>query len=129
MPEPSTAAPAVAAAPAVGSRPVTALTAAAPDTGPYTASSQDPTLIGELVLNTRSMFRKREGRPRSLTSATPDSAMAAVALTLALRASCGLPEACANAASTEDAPATPPRNRYPGTSGLFHTGALSTGRP
>ncbi len=68
-------------------------------------------LIGEVGLITRSMFRKRSGRPRSATRATPDSPMAPAAATFDARASLWSPPACANPASTEEAPASPPRNR------------------
>jgi hypothetical protein len=129
MPGPSAAAPVVASAPARGSRPVTAQAAAAPAHGPYEASSQEPTLIGDVTLNTRIMLRKRSGRPRSRTSATADSPIAPAAAVFAARDSSWLPVSWANPASTDDAPARPPRNRYPGTSGDCHTGALMTGRP
>jgi hypothetical protein len=72
-PAPVTAAPAVAAAPIRGTRPVTALAAATEAAPPNADSSHEPTLIGEVTLATRSMFRKRSGRPRSTTSATPDT--------------------------------------------------------
>ena len=80
---PMRAAPAVAAAPAFGSRPVTAQAAAAPDAPPNAEITHVPTLIGEVTLTTRSMFRKRSGRPRSATRATPDSPMAPTAAILA----------------------------------------------
>ena len=57
-------------------RPVTALAAAAADAPPNAEISQEPTLIGEVTLTTRSMFRKRSGRPRSATRATPDRPIA-----------------------------------------------------
>ena len=101
----------MAARPAPGRRPVTSQTAAAPATGPYPASSQEPTLIGELGLNTRSMFANRAGRPRSLIRATADRLMAPSALIFAARASGRYPDSWAPAASTDDAPARPPRNR------------------
>src|ERR1700753_1015926 len=61
MAGPSRPAPRVAAVPAAGRIPVTSDTAAAPATGPYPASSQEPTLIGELGLKTRRMFVEGQG--------------------------------------------------------------------
>ena len=111
MAGPSAVAAAVAAAPVRGSRPVTAHAAATVDAPPNPDSSQDPTLIGEVGLATRSMFRNRSGRPRSCTRAAPDSAIAPAAPTFEARASSWWPTACANPASTEEAPASPPKNR------------------
>ena len=110
-PGPTTAAAAVAAAPIRGARPVTALAAATVAAPPNADSSQEPTLIGEVTLATRSMFRKRSGRPRSATSAAPDSPIAPTAHTFDARASSLRPVACANPASTDEAPASPPKNR------------------
>ena len=87
MAGPSRPAPRVAAVPAAGRIPVTSDTAAAPATGPYPASSQEPTLIGELGLKTRSMFANRAGRPRSWTRAAADRLIAPSAPSLATRAS------------------------------------------
>src|SRR5271157_4469989 len=129
MAGPSRPAPSVAAVPAFGKIPVISDTAAAPATGPYPASSQEPTLIGELGLKTRSMFANRPGRPRSWMSATADRLIAPRAPTLATLASSRYPDSWEPAASTDEAPARPPRNRYPGTSGTRHTGSLITGRP
>ena len=129
MAGPSRPAPRVAAVPAAGRIPVSSDTAAAPATGPYPASSQEPTLIGELGLKTRSMLVNRAGRPRSWTRAAADRLIAPSALTLAARASSRWPDRWAAAASTEEAPARPPKNRYPATSGACHTGSLITGRP
>src|SRR3954467_8109168 len=58
---PRTAAPALAAAPARGALPVHELAAAAAVSGPKALSSHEPMLIGELILNIRSMFKKRAG--------------------------------------------------------------------
>ncbi len=55
----------VAARPSPGYSPETSLAAAIPATGPNPLSTQVPTLIGEVTLNTRNMLRKRSGRPRS----------------------------------------------------------------
>src|SRR5919201_5056691 len=40
-------------------------TAAVVHAPPETKSTHEPTLIGEVTLNTRNMFRNRSGRPRS----------------------------------------------------------------
>ena len=111
MAGPSKPAPNVAAVPAAGRIPVTSDTAAAPATGPYPASSQEPTLIGELGLKTRSMFVNRAGRPRSCTRAAADRLIAPRALSLATRARSWWPDRCALAASTDEAPARPPKKR------------------
>src|SRR2546430_2224244 len=81
----------------------------AADIGAYEASSQDPTLIGELGFSTRSMLRKRVGRPRSCTRAAPDRLTAMVLATLLARASAGRPLSWAAAATTDEAPARPPK--------------------
>ena len=94
-----------------GARPVTALAAASAAAPPNADSSQEPTLIGEVTLATRSMFRNRSGRPRSATSAAPDSPIAPTAHTFDARASSLRPVACANPASTDEAPRSPPKNR------------------
>ena len=44
---------------------------------PETKSTHDPTLIGEVTLKTRSMFRKRSGRPRSEIRRTGETRSAA----------------------------------------------------
>src|SRR5215471_599541 len=103
--------PAVAAVPRRGSRPDTEHAAATPQAGTYPASSQDPTLIGEVTLNTLSMLRNRAGRPRSCTSASMDRAAAPNAPDLAARLSDGRPVRSAPAASRDEPPARPPRNR------------------
>src|SRR5260370_26963143 len=106
----------VAAAPALGSRPVTALAAAARASGVYADSSQVPTLIGEVILSTRSMLMNRAGRPRSCTSAAIDRLIAAAAPVFAVRASATWRELFAPAATPAEAPANPPRNRILGIS-------------
>src|SRR5438270_12604996 len=65
---PNTAATGFATDPARGRRPVQALTVANPVLIPATDRIHEPTLIGEVTLNIRSMFRNRAGRPRSDTS-------------------------------------------------------------
>src|SRR4029077_10345554 len=87
MAGPSRPAPRVAAVPAAGRIPVISDTAAAPAPGPSPPSSQEPTLIGELGLKTRSMLVNRAGRPRSWTRAAADRLIAPSALNLAARAS------------------------------------------
>src|ERR1700675_2425378 len=129
MAGPTSAAPAAAGAPPSGSRPVTAQAAAAADAPPNAEISQEPTLIGEVGLNTRSMFRKRSGRPRSATKATPDRPIAPAAAIFDALACLWLPAAWANPASTEEAPARPPKNRYPPTSRVPQTGSLMIGLP
>src|ERR671923_1374255 len=52
-------------------------TAAVVDAPPETKSTHEPTLIGEVTLKTRSMFRKRSGRPRSEIRRIGDTASAA----------------------------------------------------
>src|SRR6266571_5340075 len=76
-----------------------AVSAATPAAGTYAPSSHDPTLIGDVILNTRIMCRNRPGRPRSWISAATDVNPAAAAPVLA------------PAASRDDPPARPPRNR------------------
>ncbi len=68
-------------------------------------------LIGEVTLTTRSMLMNRAGRPRSCTSAAIDKLIAPAAPAFAARASSGRPDSCAAAASADEAPASPPRNR------------------
>ena len=55
--------------------------------------------------------------------------MAPTAATLDTWACRWFPVAWANPASTAEAPASPPRNRYPGTSGDPQTGSLMIGLP
>jgi len=89
---------------------------------------QDPTLIGEVTLKTRSMFRNRCGTPRSAissTGATSTPANAARRWTLARPSS---PRKRAQAHCTAAAPAMPPTQKYVGMY-HFHTCALTTGRP
>ena len=66
-----TSAATVSAATLTGfSTPSSSSAAAVPDAVPETNRTQLPTLIGEVTLKTRSMFRKRSGRPRSETRST-----------------------------------------------------------
>ena len=78
---------------------------------PNPASSQLPTLMGEVGRKTRSMFKNREGRPRSsikraALTAAPPAAMRRVLRTSPPRS--GDPDQVAAAPSAADAPATPP---------------------
>jgi hypothetical protein len=107
---------------------VNVFVAAIPVVVPLPVRIHEPTLIGDVTLNSRSMFRKREGTPRSeirsgglavmLTSDTPQ----------ARRARTSLPLSSARYASPADAPAIPPKKKYVGISGV-HTGFLMTGWP
>ena len=112
-----------------GSRtPNSSSAAAALDAPPETSSIQDPTLIGEVTLKTRNMFRKRSGRPRSETSSA-GLTMSATAPTYSERlASVSLPAIRATRLSTDEPPARPPVKKYQGISGC-QTGSFSTGRP
>src|SRR5690348_17753810 len=87
-----------------------------------------PTLIGEVGLNTRSMFRNRSGRPRSLTSSSGLTFTAAAATSEEVRARERLPAIRAASDRLADAPARPPVNRYQPTSD-FQTGCFRIGRP
>jgi hypothetical protein len=62
---PATAATGRATRAEPGNHPVQALTAASVVLAPLTLRIQEPTLIGDVTLNIRSMLRKRMGRPRS----------------------------------------------------------------
>src|SRR5206468_2348023 len=95
---------------------------------PVAARIHDPTLIGDVTLNTRSMLKNRAGTPRSRISKIGLPVPAARQMRPALRASLRLPVTSAVQASIADAPVRPPKKKYQGTSG-FQTGALMTGRP
>ena len=103
-------------------------TAAAPTPGPNAVRIQVPTLIGEVGLNTRSMWWNRSGRPRSATRNHMLASRAPNEPSQLARRSAGRPVRSAPAASTAVPAARPPVNRYAGIS-CFHTGGLSTGRP
>lgn len=126
---PVSAAPAPAADPSLGSHPVTELAAAAPIRLEWAASAQEPMLIGDVGLATRSMLRNRSGRPSSLTRNPVPAAAAATETSRPVRASDSRPLAVANAASTAAAPDSSPRNRYAGRCGSFQRVTLRTGRP
>jgi hypothetical protein len=103
-------------------------TAALTADGPSPASTQLPMLIGEVGLNSRSMWWNRSGRPRSDTSRGVPTATPAAATVTALRARRSLPAIRAATASGADAPAMPPTKKYQGTS-IVQAGSLMTGRP
>ena len=72
----------------------------------------EPTLIGEVSLTVRSMFRKRSGRPRSLTRAAPPNPTAASAASRPFRRSSGRPVSWRAGREQAEPAATPPRKRY-----------------
>jgi hypothetical protein len=106
---PSAAAAACAGrATALGTSGVHASAAATVVVTPLAASTHDPTLIGEVTLKSRSMLRKRAGRPRSEMSSAGLTAIPAKAFSHARRARSSLPARPAASASPADAPARPP---------------------
>src|SRR5437763_6786532 len=111
-----------------GSRPVTSHAAATPAALPAADSSQLPMFIGELGLTTRSMFRNRPGRPRSLIRSAGLAVSAPAAISVADRASGPFRDARAPSASSEEPPARPPLNRYQPIS-VLQIGGLMIGRP
>src|SRR5436309_2317895 len=80
-----------ASAAARGNSPVQAWTVAIAVVVPLAARIQEPTLIGEVTLNIRSMFKKRAGLPRSEIRNTGDVDTPASAAIHARRASSSLP--------------------------------------
>ena len=70
-----------------------------------------PTDIGEVSLAVRSMLTKRDGFPRSCTSATMLKPSAARAPSRPERRSAGRPVRSAPAASSEEPAASPPEKR------------------
>src|SRR5947209_18119101 len=125
---PSSAAAPLATAPARGNRPVHAEPAATVVAAPENARFHAPTLIGEVTLNTRSMYRKRLGIPRSLISSTGLLSAPASEIAHARRASSPSSARSARKARPADAPASPPVKKYHGISG-FQMGSLMTGWP
>lgn len=75
---------------------------------PNPVKIHEPTLIGEVTLKTRSMYRNRIGFPRSLISSGGLTAAPASATSAARWASTWLPLPWAKKASGAAAPATPP---------------------
>ena len=108
---PVTAEAAPAAAPRPGATPVRSLPTAALASPEWAASSQEPMLIGEVGLATRSMCRNRSGRPSSAMRNPVPPMAAAAAVTRPARASPRRPVAAAAAPMTADAPDRPPRYR------------------
>src|SRR3954468_17935235 len=105
---PRTAAPADAAAPTAGSTPKLSVMAAAPAAGAEGARGQLHLLIGGGGGATRSMLRKRPGRPRSATRKPALREMDPRAVTEARRAKARSPATRAPNESIDDAPASPP---------------------
>jgi hypothetical protein len=61
-------------------RPARSAATEALDAAPLDASTQLPTLMGEVTLNTRGMFRNRSGRPRSAIRQTVQTRMSGKAI-------------------------------------------------
>ncbi len=91
-----------------GSSPVHAFTAAAAVVAPLALSTHEPTLIGEVTLNIRSMLRKRAGLPRSEMRRTGLTLTPASATPQLRRASVSLPRTPARKANPAAAPPIPP---------------------
>src|SRR5688500_4807135 len=111
-----------------GKLPDSSPTVAKPVLVAVTLRSHDPTLIGDVGLKTRSMLRKRSGRPRSRMRSTGLTPKAASAINQDRRAREWFRASPATKARVVEAPPSPPVKKYQGTSG-FQTGGLSTGRP
>src|SRR3954453_3773090 len=75
---------------------------------PLALRIHEPTLIGEVTLNSRSMLRNRDDLPRSEISSAGLTPTPASAHAHARRASSPLPRTPAASASPADAPPTPP---------------------
>ena len=95
---------------------------------PLAPRIHEPTLIGDVTLKTRNMFKKRSGRPRSETSSAGLTASPAMLMYSAAFASGRLPVARAARPRIDEAPASPPVKRYHGISGC-QTGSFRIGRP
>ena len=106
-----------------------AFAAAIPVAGPYAARIHEPTLIGEVTLNIRSMFRSARARPRSEISSAGLTADAGERHRP--RAPREHVVAGAAAARYASRPRRPPSRRRRSTHGIsgVQTGALMTGRP
>src|SRR5262249_60725412 len=87
---------------------------------------QEPTLIGEVTLKTRSMFRNRSGRPRSDTSSAGLTTSAPRPIHSDVRARRSFPAVRAARLSTDHAPARPPVKKEHGISG-FQTRPVAIG--
>src|SRR6185312_6739538 len=101
---------------------------ATPFADPETATTHEPTLIGEVTLNIRSMFRNRAGRPRSEINSGGLTPIAPNAANQARRASTSLPRSPDRYARPAEAPATPPVKKYAEISHV-QVGCLITGWP
>src|ERR671922_1662655 len=106
MGRPSAAAIGGAARPARG-HPTTRYPAAGATAAPVIVRSQEPTLIGEVTLKTRSMLMNRIGLPRSEVSNTGETEIPASAAIQALRASRRFPARPAAEAGLGEAPPGP----------------------
>jgi hypothetical protein len=98
------------------------------DAPPETSRIQLPTLIGDVTLKTRNIFRNRSGRPRSEISSSGLTTSATALRKRLRRASVSFPVTRAPRCRSDDAPAIPPKKKYVGISGC-HTGSLRIGRP
>src|SRR3954469_21501232 len=83
---------------------------------PNTVSAHAPMDIGERVLKTRSMFKKRDGRPRSSTSSGGDGISAASETRRAIPGGGGSPARSQASATNAEPEAMPPVQKYSGTS-------------
>ncbi len=110
-PGPASAASGAAAPKMRGARRVIAASAAGAISVPFAARIHEPTLIGEVILKTRSMFRNRSGRPRSEISSAGLTATPASATPQARFASRSFPIVPAAQASGAEAPAMPPTKK------------------
>src|SRR5439155_2885916 len=113
---PTSAAAGLATRAVRGKRPVNSFAKAMPMAVPSALRIHEPTLIGEVTLNIRSMLKKRLGLPRSEINSsgldvTPKSANAQ-----ARRASAWLPRSSDRYARPAEAPASPPVKKYIGIS-------------
>jgi hypothetical protein len=80
----------------------------APIMVPNEARIHEPTLIGEVILKTRSMFAKRAGRPRSAIRSTGAASAPASAARFSTLARRSAPRIRAHTHSMAAAPAIPP---------------------
>jgi hypothetical protein len=128
MPAPRREPATCAARPARGIRPSSSRAAPRALVAPKPVRIQDPTLIGDVTLNTRSMYRNRSGRPRSETSSAGLTTAPPRAPNAARRASASLPCRLAASDSGSEAPARPPVKKYQGISD-FQIGGLMTDCP
>ena len=90
------------------------------------ARHQAPRFIGERGLKTRSMLRKRAGRPRSEINSAGAGTTAASATLRATAAERSSPDRSAASATNADPDAIPPSQKYSGISQV-HTGAFRNG--